>query len=124
MSAEDEVKSEVPRDPSGVFVKGVSGNPGGRPKGAKTNRLSQDKYYNVVSRLKEEGFDLVNESLALFNDPECTIKYKVQLINNMYKYCAPTIKAIDVSSSDGRNISFNMNFGEPAESVDSDKEND
>lgn len=56
---EKKTNKEVVRSPSGKFVKGVSGNPKGRPKGAK----------NRITQLKEEAELALREAV----DPE-TIK--------------------------------------------------
>lgn len=83
-----------------------TGNRNGRPKGSKS-ALRVD----ALGILSREGFCPFVEAVKLYRKPGTGVTAKVEILNSLQKYIAPTLKALDVSASDGAELNLTLNLG-------------
>lgn len=97
MSEKEEVKDLEGRTETGQFMKGVSGNPAGRPKGSKnrTTLLRQAIEGDMVERLSTDAIDILEVAIELAKkgDQAC--------IKILMDRLLPTRKAADEDTKSG-----------------------
>lgn len=95
---------------SNLFKKGVSGNPGGKPKGTK------DKVkFDFAIICNQAKFNPVLELIKLARTAKSE-HVRVTACSEIASYVAPKLKAVEISSSEaGERFQMFMTFGQPKE---------
>jgi len=97
VKAKSTVKSEK-KQRGKPFKSGESGNPKGRPKGAKSW-----KTLLVEERLEELKFDPIAVMVDLANDKKAPMAIRAKLASDLAGFVFPKRKAVELSGSIGRN---------------------
>lgn len=102
------------------FKKGVSGNPGGRPKGARSKVR-----HDVGQTLKDQGCNpfIILAQIALGNveynnGRDITARLRMESSSELAQYIAPKLKSIEITGDEANKISLNLNYGSPKKEDD------
>jgi hypothetical protein len=74
-----------------MFRSGVSGDPGGRPRGAHCKRNLE-----AIRLLKKLKFDPLSELITLAQDPSASRQDRITIATTLMAYAYPRLKSIDV----------------------------
>ena len=78
------------------FEQGKSGNPSGRPLGARGKNASL-----VKAQLKDLDCDPVSELVAIAKDVNTELGFRIKIYLDLVNYIHPKLKAIEHSGADG-----------------------
>lgn len=83
----------------------------------KSNRVI--RRLDVSRCLSDRGFNLIDEMLELYRDPETTNKERMHCCEVLLKYCAPQLKAVSLEDKRQGSLNCNITFDN---SVEADKD--
>lgn len=104
------------------FKKGQSGNPNGRPVGAKSI-----KRFDVAQILGGLGYCPFTHLYKMANDPTWSKRERTQAACELAGYVSPKLKAIEISADElkeGFSMVFNVNKEKVADGVDNVQRNE
>ena len=89
------------------FVKGTSGNPGGRPKGSVSYKTKL-----IEQKLAELDFDPIAAMVELYREKDCPQPVKAKLASELANYIFPKRKSVEHSGGLNSKTSKELSDGE------------
>jgi hypothetical protein len=93
--------------PRKLFVKGQSGNPGGKPKPGGSKKKARLKVQEILDMLDFRPFE---EMVALYRDVNTKARHKVEILTELCGYIAPKLKCVELSSDNENPFIINLNL--------------
>lgn len=110
------------------FPKGVSPNPGGKPKDGSARKLlglRQKARLNIKEKLDNLNFDPFLEMVKMYRNPNTKDRYKVEILIDLCNYIAPKLKSVEFVGDPAKPFVINLNTtsGQKREALDAIYEN-
>lgn len=89
-----------------LFPKGVSGNPGGKPKPGHSKKKARLKVQEILDMMDFKPFE---EMVRMYRDKATKTRYKVDILIELCNYIAPKLKNVEVSGDRENPFIININ---------------
>lgn len=89
-----------------MFVKGKSGNPAGKPRGA-TNKFKID----VAAICKKHDVDPAEAIVLLLKESEDP-EFRLRCASELLPYVSAKLRSVEISAAEGQKFQFNIIYGD------------